>query len=323
MTPRVLVTLQLPADDLAPLEGVADLVFPEDPLLAMTYQEVHAGLAAAPTHAIITPGELRVDGPLLDAAPDLKIVANCAMGIDNLDLAALTERGIQATNTPDAFVESTADCTLGLVLALARNFRRSEDYARSGRWNSEGKKPRLWEGALLRGKTLGLIGYGQIAKAVEVRARAFGMEVIHTRAHPDDHPDCRTLDELLGSADIVTIHPPLTPDTRHLIDAAALAKMKRGSLLINVARGPVVDEAALVAALKSGHLGGAGLDVFEHEPDIHAGLLELDNVVLLPHIGGATREERRKGRLQAAENVARVLRGEPPLTPVTPVTRPG
>jgi glyoxylate reductase len=319
MPTRVLVTLQLPREDLAPLDTIADLelVFPDDPLLTFTPDQVRAELAKAPTHAILTQGELAVTADLLEAAPDLKIVANCAMGIDNLDLAALDERGIVATNTPDAFVESTADLTLGLLLALARNFRGAENYAREGRWANEGKKPRLWEGTLLQGKTLGLIGYGRIAKAVETRARAFGLEVIHTRAHLTDDPNCRSMDDLLASADIVTVHPPLTADTRHLIDAAAFSKMQPGTLFINVARGPVVDEQALVDALTSGHLGGAGLDVFEQEPKIHSGLLDLDSVVLLPHIGGATREERRKGRLQAAENIARVLNGTPPLNPVS------
>ena len=318
MPTRVLVTLQLPREDLAPLDAVPDLelVFPGDPQLTFTPEQVCTELAKAPTHAIFTQGELAVTGDLLDNAPDLKIVANCAMGIDNLDLAALEHRGIIATNTPDAFVESTADLTLGLILALARNFRGAENYAREGRWANEGKKPRLWEGTLLHGKTLGLIGYGQIAKAVETRARAFGLKVIHTRANPTDDPNCRNLDDLLATADIITVHPPLTADTRHLIDATAFSKMKPGVLFINVARGPVVDEQALVDALTSSHLGGAGLDVFEKEPKIHPGLLDLENVVLLPHIGGATREERRNGRLQAAENIVRVLNGEFPLNPV-------
>ena len=316
---RVLVTLQLPREDLAPLDTIPDLelVFPDDPLLTFSPEQVSEELAKAPTQAILTQGELAVSAELLDAAPDLRIVANCAMGIDNLDLAELDARNIIATNTPDAFVESTADLTLGLLLALARNFRGAENYAREGRWAREGKKPRLWEGMLLGGRTLGLIGYGQIARAVETRARCFGLEVIHTRAHSTDDPNCRSLHQLFEEADIITVHPPLTPDTHHLIGADPFSRMKPGTLFINVARGPVVDEQALVDALISGHLGGAGLDVFEEEPRIHPGLLSLENVVLLPHIGGATREERRKGRLQAAENIARVLRGEPPLTPVS------
>jgi len=311
---RVLVTLQIPPEDLAPLDGIAEIIMPDDPQHALTHQQVCERIAGC--QGLLNQGELHVDQRVLDAAPDLKVVANCAMGIDNLDLDAITARNIWATNTPDAFVESTADVTLGLLISVARKFGVAEKFARSGRWSSEGKQPRLWEGSLLGGKTLGLIGYGRIAKAVEIRARAFGLEVLHTRAHHSNDPKYRSLDELLAISDFITVHPPLTPETRHLIDSVAFSKMKPGARLINVARGPVVDEQALVDALRSGHLSGAGLDVFEDEPQIHPGLLELDNVIVLPHIGGATREERRKGRLQAAENIARVFSGDIPLNPV-------
>ncbi len=315
---RVLVTLQIPLEDLAPLDGIAEIIMPDDPRHALTHQQVCERIGDC--QALLNQGELHVDERVLDAAPDLKIVANCAMGIDNLKLDAITARKVWATNTPDAFVESTADVTLGLLISVARKFGVAEKFARSGRWSSEGKQPRLWEGSLLGGKTLGLIGYGRIAKAVEIRARAFGLNVLHTRATASNDPNYRSFDDLLACSDFITVHPPLTPETHHLIDSAALAKMKPGARLVNVARGPVVDEQALVEALTSGQLGGAGLDVFENEPQIHPGLLELDNVVLLPHIGGATREERRKGRLQAAENIARVLSGE---SPPNAVNQPG
>ncbi len=266
--------------------------------------------------AVICQGELRIDAELLDAAPDLKIAANISMGIDNLDLDALTSRGIQATNAPDAFVESTADFTLALILSLSRHLVQGDAYVRSGNWEQDGFQPTRWEGFLLRDKTLGLVGYGQIAKAVEKRACSFGLNVIHTRTSPTDNPQCRSLEELLGESDIVALHVPHTPDTHHLINQQALARMKPGSVLINVARGKVVDESALVEALKSGHLGGAGLDVFENEPAVNSELCKLSNVVLAPHIAGSTLDDRRRGRLQAAENVARILSGQPPLTPL-------
>ena len=184
----------------------------------------------------------------------------------------------------------------------------------------DGFQPTRWEGSLLQGKTLGLIGYGQIAKAVEKRAISFGLQVIHTRTKPDDNPQCRPLEQLLGESDIVALHVPHTPDTHHLINQQTLAQMKPGSILINVARGKVVDESALVESLKNGHLGGAGLDVFENEPVVNPELCNFPNVVLAPHIGGSTVEDRRRGRLQAAENVARILSGQPPLTPLNLTT---
>ena len=243
------------------------------------------------------------------------------MGIDNLDLAALTQHGVLATNAPDAFVDSTADFTLALILSVSRHLVRGDTYVRSGNWEKDGFQPTRWEGFLLRGKTLGLVGYGQIAKEVEKRASSFGLGVIHTRAAPNVDPRCRSLEALLAESDIVALHVPHTPDTHHLINRQTLAQMKLGSILINVARGKVVDEQALVEALTSGHLSGAaGLDVFENEPRVNPALCQLPNVVLAPHIGGSTLEDRRRGRLQAAENVALFLSGQTPLTPLNAVT---
>jgi glyoxylate reductase len=266
---------------------------------------------------LISQGELKVDGELLDiAGPNLKIVANVSMGIDNLDQEALTSRGIWASNTPDAFVESTGDCTLGLILATVRRLAEGDRFVRSGEWERAGMQPARWEGRLLGEMTLGLIGYGQIAKAVERRAHGFGMKVIHSRANPDSDPNCRSLPELLAESDIVALHVPHTPSTDQLFNRETFAKMKPGAVLVNMARGKVVDESALVEALQSGHLAGAGLDVFEAEPKVHPALLEMENVVLEPHLGGSTVEDRRRGRMQAAENVARVLQGGTPVTPV-------
>ncbi len=317
MTPSVLVTLPLPPDHLAPLDGLAALLMPDPTGSFMPRAEILEKIGAC--QGLITFGETRVDGALLAAAPNLRVVANVAMGIDNFDLPTLTSRGIWATNTPDAFAESTADCTLALILAVTRNVVSGDRFVRSGDWATKSVHPAFWEGTLLGGKTLGLVGYGRIAKAVEKRALAFGMRVLFNRSHADPSPNYRPLDTLLAESDIVSLHTPLTEATRHLLHAGAFARMKPGAVLINMARGKVVDEAALVAALQSGHLGGAGLDVFEEEPKVHPALIEMQNVVLTPHFAGSTREERRNGRLQAAENVARVLRGE---TPVTPVNQP-
>lgn len=270
--------------------------------------------------AVLCQGELRIDDELLDAAPELKIVANISMGIDNLDLDAITRRGIQATNAPDAFVESTADFTLALILSVYRDLVQCDAYVRAGSWVKNGFQPTRWEGTLLRDLTLGLIGYGQIAKAVEKRAVGFGLKVIHNRTTPDDNPQYRSLKELLGESDIVAIHVPHTKNTHHLINQQTLSQMKPGAIIINVARGKVVDEEALVEALKSGHLGGAGLDVFENEPNVNSELCQLTKVILAPHIAGSTVEDRRRGRLQAAENVALFLSGQPTLTPLNAVT---
>ncbi|MCY4526515.1 MAG: D-glycerate dehydrogenase, partial [Anaerolineaceae bacterium] len=187
-------------------------------------------------------------------------------------------------------------------------------YIRADRWKRF--EPGVWDGILLRDKVLGIVGYGRTGKAVAQRARAFGMRILYTRRSVQDDPEYRTLESLLAEADIVSLHTPQTEETQHLIDSNRLRSMKRGAWLINMARGPVVDEEALVEALQTGHLAGAALDVFEREPVVHPALLTMDNVVLAPHVGGGTQEARYTSRRQCFENVARVLRGERPLTPV-------
>lgn len=313
--PKVLVTLNVPREHLAPLHGLAELVMEDTGVNALP--RARALELIRDCVAVISQGELRVDAELLDAAPKLKMVANAAMGIDNLDLVALARRGVLASNTPDAFALSTADHTMGLILALTRRIAESDRFVRNGDWARTRMQPLRWESTLAGANTLGIVGYGRIAKLVEKRARAFDMKVIHTRTQRDDqHPGYRDFDSLLAESDILVVLVPLTPRTRHLIDASALAKMKRGAFFINVARGKVMDEAAVIAALRSGHLAGAAFDVFEEEPDVSPALFGMENVVLTPHTGGATREERRRGRLEASENVARFLKGEPLLFPV-------
>ena len=254
----------------------------------------------------------RVDRELLDAAPRLRIVANHAVGYDNVDVQACTERGIWVTNTPGVLTESTADLAFTLLLTLARRIREGERLVRDGNWR--GWAPTQLLGMELRGKTLGIVGYGRIGQAVARRAEGFGMRVIFS-----DVQGGVAIDELLANADIISIHAPLMPETQHLIGAAELLRMKKGALLINSARGPIVDEAALAAALQAGHLGGAALDVYENEPRVHPGLIGRDDVVLLPHLGSATRETRQAmGRL-ALTDVELVLRGERPAHPVNEV----
>lgn len=263
---------------------------------------------------IINQAELRVDAELLSVAPRLRVVANVSIGVDNLDRPSLRARGIIATNVPDSFTESTADCTLGLILAAARRLAEGDRYVRGGLWS--GFQPGAWDGVQLAGKTLGIVGHGKIGRAVERRARAFGMDVIHYRRSDKSAPGYRPLPELLRTSDFVTLHTPLNADSDRLFNAERLRLMKRGSFLINMARGRVVDEGALVAALQSQHLAGAALDVFEDEPRVHPALLRMPQVVLEPHLGGGTRESRLQARQLCAANVAAVLTGRPALTPV-------
>jgi glyoxylate reductase len=260
---------------------------------------------------LAVPGD-RVDRELLDAAPRLRIVANHAVGYDNVDVQSCTGRGVWVTNTPDVLTDATADLAWTLILALSRRVREGESIVRSGAWR--GWAPTMLLGRDLRGATLGILGYGRIGRAVARRGEGFGMRVLFT-ARGGGVP----FDELLQESDVLSIHCPLSAQTRHLIGPAELLRMKRGALLVNTARGPIVDEAALVAALESGHLGGAGLDVFENEPAVHPGLLSRDDVVLLPHLGSATRETRESMAHIALTQLERVLRGERPTTPVNEV----
>ncbi len=241
---------------------------------------------------------------VLEANPNLRIVSNHAVGYNNIDVEAARELGIVVTNTPGVLTEATADLTLALILAVTRRIVEGDHEIRTqGRCEWE---PLKLLGASLQGKRLGIIGMGRIGTAVAARARAFGMEILGARRGDD-------LGDLLATSDIVTLHAPLSRETHHLIDAAALARMKRGAYLINTARGALVDENALCDALESGHLRGAGLDVYEHEPEVHPRLLRMKNVVLLPHIGSATEEARNAMARIAATNVLLFLQGREPL----------
>lgn len=254
----------------------------------------------------------RADDELLDAAGSrLRVVANYAVGTDNVDLAACGHRGVLVSNTPGVLTEATAELTLALVLALLRRVAEGDRLVRRGeRWIWA---PTMLLGRGLAGLTLGLVGHGRIGQAVERLATAHGMHVVHS-ARSGGLP----LRELLARADVVSLHLPLTPETRHLLDAKALARMKPGSVLVNTSRGPIVDEAALAAALAEGRIAGAALDVFEHEPDVHPGLADLENVVLVPHLGSATLEVREAmGMLCVDALRAVLLEGRVPANAVT------
>jgi glyoxylate reductase len=243
----------------------------------------------------------RIDDELIDAAgPQLRVVANYAVGYDNVDLEAVTRRGVLVSNTPDVLTEATAELAIALMLALVRRVAEGDRFIRrreSWIWG-----PNMMLGRGLDGLVLGLVGYGRIGKAVGRLARAHGMGVVHA-----SRSGGTPLAELLATADVVSLHLPLSAETRHLVDADALAAMKTTAVLVNTSRGPIVDEAALAEALAAGRIAGAALDVFEREPEVHEGLLELENVVLVPHLGSATHETREAMGMLCVEALRAVL----------------
>jgi glyoxylate reductase len=254
----------------------------------------------------------RVDDELLDAAgPQLRAIANYAVGVDNVDLDACRRRGVVVSNTPDVLTDATAELTIALILALLRRVAEGDRLIRRGEgwiW-----APNLMRGRGLAGLTLGLVGHGRIARTVERLAEPHGMHVVHS-----SRSGGVALDELLATADVVSLHLPLSAETRHLIGVDALARMKPTAVLVNTSRGPIVDEDALVAALAEGRIAGAALDVFEREPEVHPGLLGLENVVLVPHLGSATHEAREAmGMLCVTALRAVLLEGRRPANAVS------
>ncbi len=306
-----------PALDLLRAEGETWVSDEDRPLEPNELRERAGGAAA-----LITLLHDQIDGALMDAAgPQLRCVANVAVGYDNVDLEAAAERGVVVTNTPGVLTDSTADLAFALILMSTRRLGEGERQIRAG-------KPWEWHmfhllGTAIRGRRLGIVGLGAIGAAVARRARAFGMEIAYSQRSAAD-PALETelsatqleLDELLRTADVVSLHCPLTDETRHLIDARALGLMRGSAYLVNTARGPIVDESALAEALAAGTIRGAGLDVFEHEPRVSEGLLELENAVLIPHLGSATVETRTAMAGLAARNAIAVSAGGAPLTPV-------
>jgi glyoxylate reductase len=314
---KVLVTREIPAAGLRPLEEFDVTVLSEAPPERADLLE-----AASGAEGVLSTVTEKIDGTFMDAAgEDLKVIANMAVGYDNVDVEAAKTRGVIVTNTPGVLDETTADVAFMLLLAAARRLGESERVLRAGRWEWWG--PKLFMGPDVWGKKLGVVGLGRIGQAVARRARGFGMKILyHNRSRREEAEEelgasYLELDELLETADFITLHTPLTDETRHLIDAPALERMKPEAVLVNTSRGPVVDEAALADALAEGRIFAAGLDVYEEEPEVHPKLLELENVVLAPHIGSGSIETRGKMAVLAAENLAAVLRGEQPKTLVS------
>ncbi len=315
---KVLVSAELPGPALGLLRAHHEVeVGPEPTGLG------HAGLLAriGDASAVITRVSDRIDAAVLDAAPSLKIVANCAVGVDNIDLAGCRRRGILVTNTPDVLTAATADLTFALILAACRRVAEGDRLVRSGGWRGFSLTERL--GVRVSGAALGIVGIGRIGRAVAERARGFSMRVRYTQRRRADaavesalgatHAD---LDELLGTSDIVCLCCPLNDSTRGLMSRERIAQMKRGAVLINTARGACVDSLAVAEALRSGQLFAAGLDAFPDEPTVEPELLACENAVLTPHIGSADRPTREGMASLAAESVIDVLAGRAPRHPV-------
>ena len=322
--PRVFVTRHLPGVEPRMTELFEASINAED--RALSRDELSAAMGS--NDVLVPTVTDRIDGALIrEAGEDLKLIANFGAGVDHIDLAAAKERGIMVTNTPGVFTEDTADITLALILAAPRRLSEGATMIRDGRWN--GWTPSALLGRRLRDKVLGIVGMGRIGQAVAHRAKAFGLNVVYHNRHRlpeavESMLGARYVDfeELLATSDIVTLHCPATPATTGLIDGDTIAAMKDGAYLINTARGELIDEVALKAALTSGKLGGAGLDVFRGEPDVDLELVNLPNVTPLPHLGSATKE----GRIAAGEKVIANIRfwadgHRPPDQVLTGLTR--
>ena len=316
MAEKVLVTREIPEAGLRVLEPFDVTVLHERP---PERDELLAAVRGA--SGILSTATETMDEEVMDAAGEgLRVIANMAVGYDNVDVKAARERDVVVTNTPGVLDETTADVAFMLMLAAARRLGEGERLLRAGRWEWWGPKQLM--GRDVWGKKLGIVGFGRIGQAVARRARGFGMEVLyHNRSRREEaerEVEARyvDLDELLDTADFISIHTPLTPETAHLIGAEELRRMKPETVLVNTSRGPVIDEAALADALAERRIFAAGLDVYENEPEVHPKLLELENLVLAPHIGSASVETREKMAALAAENLATVLRGKEPKTPV-------
>ena len=311
--PGILVTRRLPSSVLAKLEaaGGVDLYSGD---VAIPPAELR--VRVQDKHALVSLLTDAIDRSVIDAAKNLKVIANVAVGYNNIDVDYAKSRGIVVTHTPDVLTESVADFTWALILAITRRLSEAERVVRRGAW--KGWALDFMLGSELKGKQLGLVGVGRIGRAVAQKAPAFGMRVVYTEPRDIDLPGAEnlSLDRLLNTSDVVSLHVPLTPETRHLMDKKALARMKRSAYLVNTARGPVVDEEALAWALQQHLIAGAALDVYENEPAVHPDLLKLDNVLLVPHLASATTETRTAMADLAADNVLAVLAGRKPLTPV-------
>ena len=313
--PRLLLTRRIDPRVLAHLESVFDIEDNQADEI-WTVAELHARLADK--DAVLVVASDRVDPDFLAAAPRLKMVSTGSVGLNHIDLDACAARGIVVTHTPEVLTEATADMAWALLMATARRVTEAEQWLRAGHWQRW-----AWDqflGADVHGSTLGIVGMGRIGCAIARRARGFGMSLLYHNRRPSAEADALqarwcTLPALLAVSDHVVLVVPYSAQTHHLIDADALAQMKPGATLVNIARGGIVDDAALAEALQAGRLGGAGLDVFENEPAVHPALLACRNVVLTPHIGSGTHSARLAMAMLAARNLSEVFSGREPLTP--------
>jgi glyoxylate reductase len=316
---RVLVTRRMPPPATEMLKNAGftvDLIDSDQPPSRAEFLQRISGAAGVVPMLVD-----RIDAEALDAAgPALKVIANYAVGFDNVDLGECRRRGVRVTNTPGVLTDATADLAWTLILAAARHVVTGDALVRAGKWN--GWAPRQFLGLQLSGATLGILGAGRIGSAVARRSVGFGMKIIYAdrNANPDLEYETGArrvdFDTLISDADVLSLHIPMAPENHRLIAAEQLARMKPTAILVNTARGPVVDEAALVEALRRGQIAGAGLDVYENEPRLAPGLAESPNVVLLPHLGSATTATRQKMSAMAAENAIAVLTGREPPNPV-------
>ena len=313
---KIFVTRKIPGEHLEKLKTAGHEVSVSEFNRPLTGEELVEKVKGADgLLALLTD---RVDGDLMDAAgPQLKIISNYAVGFDNIDVKAATDRGVVVVNTPSEEVnEAVAEHTWALILSLARRVVEADEATRRGRY--KGWEPDIFLGVSLIGKTLGIVGLGRIGSMVARRAKGYNMKVLYNKHDPDPEAEKELgviftpLDELLAKSDFVSLHVPLTDETRHMINKATLAKMKKGSFLVNTARGPVVDERDLVEALKAGQLSGVALDVYDNEPNIDPELLLMPNTITTPHIASATWEAREKMGQQAVSAILETLSGKKP-----------
>ena len=314
---KVFLTRKIPEDGIKILKnaGLEIEIFPHNRIPKK--EEIIAGVRDA--DALISLLTDKIDREIIDSAPKLKVIGNYAVGYNNINVEYAKKKGIIVTNTPGVLTDATADLTFALILAAARRVVEGDKFMRQGKFN--GWAPMLMLGKDVWGATIGIIGAGRIGQAVARRAKGFNMRILYysrTRKEEMDGLGAKfvSLEELLRESNIITLHVPLTSDTRHLIDYKEFELMKEGAILINTARGEVVNEEAMLKALKSGKLFAAGLDVFYNEPNVNPELFKMDNVVLTPHIGSATERTRRKMAEMVCSDVVRVLRGEEPVNRV-------
>src|SRR5262245_31908111 len=310
--PSILVTYKLPSSAIEPLEAVGDVdvyregVLSKDELIRRVKGK----------QAVVVAALDKIDKDVIDAGSDLKIIANVAVGYNNLDVPYARSKGIVLTNTPDVLTEATANMAMTLILAVTRRIVEGDRLVRRGDW--KGFSLDFMIGSDIKDKQLGIVGLGRIGRVVAEKAAQFGMKIAYHNlsARSVTGYESMSLDQLLATSDVISVHVPLSPQTKHLIDKTAFSRMKRSAYLINTSRGPVVDEDALAWALAEGIIKGAGLDVYENEPSVHSSLLKLENVVLVPHLASATSDTRAAMYELAARNVVNVLTGKPPVTPI-------